>query len=247
MKARWSLHSQALHAEWTKLRTSPGILALLVAVVAGTVAVNAAAAAAACSGPSCGTDLPKLSLTGVHLGQAVVATLAVLVMGNEYSTGMVTVTLTAVPRRSWVLAAKAVVVAAVVAVAAAVAVAGSLIVGQLLLPAHDLVLRPAVGSVLYLVLVGVLSLGIATAVRNQAAAIGGVLALLYALPIVTGVVTDPAWLKRLQQVGPASAGLAVQATAGDPVISPWKGLGVLALWALGALLAGVTLLERRDA
>ncbi|GAA2071651.1 ABC transporter permease [Actinomadura alba] len=235
----------ALHAEWTKLRTSPGTLALLVVVVAGTVGVSAAAAA--CSGPGCGADLPKLSLTGVQLGQAVVAILAVLVMGNEYSSGMVKVTLTAVPRRSRVLAAKAVVVAAVVAVAAAVAVAGSLIVGRLLLPTHDLVLRPAVGSVLYLVLVGLLSLGTATAVRNPAAAISVVLTLLYALPIVTGVVTDPAWQKHLQQIGPASAGLAAQATTGDLVIGPWKGLGVLALWAFGALLAGGAVLKRRDA
>lgn len=235
----------ALHAEWTKLRTSPGTPALLIAVIAGTVGVSAAAAA--CSGSGCGTDLPRLSLTGVHLGQAVVAILAVLVMGNEYSSGMIAVTLTAVPRRSRVLAAKAVVVAAVVAVAAAVAVAGSLIIGRLLLPAHDLVLRAAVGSVLYLVLVGLLSLGTATAVRNPAAAIGVVLALLYALPIVTGVVTDPTWQKHLQRIGPASAGLAVQATTGDLVIGPWKGIGVLALWAFGALLAGCALLIRRDA
>jgi ABC-2 type transport system permease protein len=237
--------TRALHAEWTKLRTSPGTLALLAAVVAGTVGVSAAAAT--CSGPGCGSDLPKLSLTGVQLGQAIVAIVAVLVMGNEYSTGMLTVTLAAVPRRSRVLAAKAVVVAAVVAVAAAVAVAGSLVVGRLWLPAHNLAPRPAVGSVLYLMLIGLLSLGIATAVRNPAAAIGLVLALLYALPIISAAVTDPVWHKRLQQIGPVNAGLAVQATTGDAVIGPWKGLGVLALWTLGALVAGGAALQRHDA
>jgi ABC-2 type transport system permease protein len=236
----------AVHAEWTKLRTSPGTLALLLAVVAGTVGVSALAAR--CSGPSCGAaDLPRLSLTGVHLGQAVVAILAVLAMGNEYGSRMVLVTLAAVPRRYRVLVAKAVVVAAVVAVAAALAVAGSVGVGRLLLPAHDLVLRPAVGSVLYLVLVGLLSLGTATAVRHPAVAIGVVLALLYAAPIVTGVVTDPAWHKRLQQIGPATAGMAVQSTTGDAVIGPWSGLGVLALWAFGALGVGAVVLARRDA
>jgi ABC-2 type transport system permease protein len=235
----------ALHAEWTKLHTSPGSLALLVAIVAGSIGLSAAAAT--CSGPGCGADLPKLSLTGIQLGQAIVAILAVQVMGNEYRSRMVTVTLAAVPRRSRVLAAKATLVATVVAVTAAVAVAGSLIVARLLLPAHDLVLRPAVGSVLYLVLVGLLSLGTVTAIRNPAAAIGVVLALLYASPIIAGVVTDPAWQKHLQQIGPASAGLAVQATTGDPVMGPWKGLGILALWAFGALLAGGAVLERRDA
>jgi ABC-2 type transport system permease protein len=235
----------ALHAEWTKLRTSPGTLTLVVGVVIGTVGVSAAAAA--CAGPGCGTDLPKLSLTGVQLGQAAVAVLAVLVMGNEYSSGMVKVTLAAMPSRSRVLAAKAVVVAATALAAASVAVAGSLVVGRFLLPAHDLILRPAVGAVLYLVLVALLSLGITTAVRDPAAAIGVVLALLYALPIITAVVTDREWQARLEQVGPASAGVAVLATTGDPAIGPWKGLGVLVLWAFGSLLLGGALFGRRDA
>lgn len=235
----------ALYAEWTKLRTLPGTPVFLLAAIAGMVGVSAAAAA--CSGPGCEADLPKLSLTGVQLGQAVVAILAVRVMGDEYSSGLVTVTLAAMPRRGRVLAAKAVVVAAVVAVASAVAVAGCLVVGRLLLPAHDPTLRPAFGTVLYLVLVGLLCLGTATAVRNPPAAIGIVLALLYALPLITGVVTDPDRHRHLQQIGPASAGLAVQATTSDPVIGPWQGLGVLALWAFGALLAGGTVLHRRDA
>jgi ABC-2 type transport system permease protein len=235
----------ALHAEWTKLRTSPTTPALLLAVVAGTVGVSALAAT--CSGVSCPADLPKLSLTGVQLGQAVVAVLAVLVMGDEYGSGMAATTLTAVPRRSRVLAAKTVVVAAVVAGAAAVAVTGSLLVGRWQLPAHDLAYRPALGSVLYLVLVALLSLGAATAVRDSAAAIGVVLALQYAAPILVTVVSDPTWAERLQQVSPMTAGLAVQAAAGDAAIGPWKGLGVLALWAAGALLIGGAVLVRRDA
>lgn len=235
----------ALHAEWTKLHTSPGILMLLAAAIAGTVGISAAAAA--CSGPGCETDLPKLSLTGVQLGQAPVAMLAVLAIGNEFASGMITVTLTAMPRRSHLLAAKAVIVAAVVTVAAAIAVAGCVVIGQLLLPAHELVLRPAAGSVLYLVLIGLLSLGTATAVRNPAAAIGVILAVLYALPIITSGVTDPTWQQYLQWIGPASAGLAVQATTGDPIVGPLQGLGVLALWAIGALLIGGAFLNRRGA
>lgn len=240
----------AVHAEWTKLRTSPGTIGLLLAVVVATIGVSVlAAAATTCASQDCGQDLMKLSLTGVQLGQGVVAILAVLVIGNEYSTGMVRVTLAALPRRTGVLAAKAVIVTGVVAAAAVFAVLGSLAVGRFILPAHEFVVRPAVGSVLYLVLVGLLSLGTATAVRNPAAAIGIVLGLIYVFPIVTQVVTDPDWQKHLQQIGPMSAGLAVQATVnvdGLP-IGPWKGLGVLALWAVGALLAGGVLFERRDA
>ncbi|ONH26965.1 ABC transporter permease [Pseudofrankia asymbiotica] len=234
-----------LRAEWTKLRTSPGTCALLVGVVAGTVAVSAAAAGF--SDPLPGADLPRLSLTGVQLGQAIVAVLAVLAIGDEYASGMTAVTFTAMPRRSRVLAAKALVVAMVVAVVATAAVAASVVVGRLLLPTYTLAARPAIGSVLYLVLIALLSLGIATGVRSPAAGIGVVLALLYALPIVNAAVADPAWQRRLLRIEPASAGLAVQATSGDVAIGPWKGLGVLALWAAGALLAAAVLLERRDA
>ena len=87
---------------------------LLAGTIVLIVAVSAAATAAVrCpSGTACPVDTPKLSLTGIEFGQAVVAILAVLVISAEYSTGMIRITLTAIPRRSAVLAAKAVLVAA---------------------------------------------------------------------------------------------------------------------------------------
>lgn len=239
---RWMM-GRALLAEWTKLRTSPGTFGLLLTVIAGTTGLSAIVDAA-CSGATCG---PDIALTGVQLGQAVVAILAVLVIGNEYTTGMIAVTLAAVPRRFPVLAGKATVVAVLVAAAAAVAVAGTVAIGEALLPAYDATMRPAVGSVLYLVLIALLSLGVAATVRSPAAAIGSVLALLYAVPIIMSVVTDQKWHDRLEKYTPVSAGLAVQSTAPDPLIGPWKGLGVLALWTLAALIVGALTLQRRDA
>ena len=44
---------------------------------------------------------------------------------------------------------------------------------------------------LYLVLIALLSLGVATAVRDSAAAVGIVLGLLYLFPVLAAVVTDP--------------------------------------------------------
>jgi ABC-2 type transport system permease protein len=240
----------ALHAEWTKLRTSPDTIWLLPVLIVVTIGLGVTVDATTdCLSRECGKDLTKLSLTGVQLAQAVVAVLAVMVMGNEHSTGMLRVTLTAVPRRSAVLAAKAVVVTAVVAATAVPAVLGSLAAAAFLLPDHAFGVRPAVGSVLYLVLIGLLSLGTATAVRNPAAAIGVVLGLIYVLPILTQAVTDPDWQRHLLQIGPMNAGLAVQVTMDVErlPIGPWAGLGVVAGWAGLALLAGALLLERRDA
>jgi ABC-2 type transport system permease protein len=255
----------AVYAEWTKLRTVAGSGWLLVGAAAVTIAMSAAAAGAmSCSGVGCTVDAPRISLTGVQLGQAVVAVLAVLTVGGEYSTGLIRTTLTAMPRRGVVLAAKAVTVTGLVLMAGTVAVAGSLLAGRIILPGHGFTaahgypplslmdgptLRAAAGSVLYLGLVGLLSLGIATVVRDPAPAVGLVLALLYMFPILIHVVTDPRWVRRLQQWSPSNAGLAVQATRNlDTLpIGPWAGLGVLAAWAAAALLAGGLLLRLRDA
>jgi len=80
-------------------------------------------------------------------------------------------------------------------------------------------------------------------------AIGVVLGLLYLFPVVAAAVSNPHWQRHLEQIAPMSAGLAIQATTGlsGMPISPWAGLGVLAAWAAGAMLAGGLLLRFRDA
>ena len=254
-----------LHAEWTKLRTAPGTIGLLIAAVALTVAVSAAAAAATrCPAAGCGEDPAKVSLTGVYLGQVVVAVVAVLAISGEYSSGMIRTTLAAMPRRTTVLAAKAALVTGLTLAAGTLAVLGSLLAGRLILPGHGFtaahgfaplsladgpVLRAAAGSVLYLALIALLGLGAATAVRDSAVAIGLVLGLLYLFPIVAGVVSDSHVQRHLQQIAPMTAGLDIQATTGlrSLPLSPWAGLGVLAAWAAAALLIGGLLLRLRDA
>ena len=262
--ASWASMREALHAEWTKLRTAPGTLWLLLAVVALTVALSAGAAAAVrCPSAGCGQDPARISLTGVELGQAVVAVLGVLVISGEYGTGMIRTTFTAMPRRTTVLAAKAAILTGLVLAAGTIAVLASVLAGRLILPGHGFtaahgypplslgdgpVLRAAAGSVLYLALIALLSLGAATIVRDSAVAVGAVLGLLYLFPIIA-VVTDPHWRRHLEQIGPMSAGLAIQATTGlrSLPLSPWAGLGVLAAWAAAALLTGGLLLQLRDA
>jgi ABC-2 type transport system permease protein len=254
-----------LRAEWTKFRTAPGMFWLLLALVAVTVGGGAATAASiGCTSSGCAGDPARISLTGIQLGQAVVVIVAALLAGGEYRTGMIHTTLAATPRRITVLAAKAVVIAGVVGVAGTVAVAGSVLAGRAVLPgngftaAHGFaalslsdppVLRAASGSVLYLVLIAVLTVGVAMLARDSASAIGIVLGLLYVLAIVTQMVSDPQLRDRLEDIGPMSAGLSIQATrdlASLP-LSPWEGLAVVTAWAGGALLAGGVLLRFRDA
>lgn len=255
----------ALHAEWTKIRTLAGPRWLLLGAIAATVALSVAVTSVmTCDAAGCGHDATRLSLTGVQLGQALVVILAVLVISGEYGSGMIGTSLAAVPRRAVVLTAKAVTVTGVVAAAATIAVLGSLPAGRLILSdrgftaAHGYptlsladgpTLRATAGSILYLVLIALLSLGVATIVRDSATSIGVVMALLYLVPILAPVINDPHWQRLLRQVGPMTAGLAIQATTDlrSLPIDPWTGLGVLATWAAAALLAGALLLRLRDA
>jgi ABC-2 type transport system permease protein len=261
---RWAELRDALHAEWTKLRTTPAATWLTVATIVLTAGLGAAVAAATTYSAATGRDLAKLSLTGIDLGQAVIAVLAVVTISNEYGTGMIATTLTAMPRRATMLAAKACLVTAATVAAGTAAVLASLLAGRLVLAGNGFTaahgyallssgdgptLRAAAGSVLYLALIALLSLGIATAVRDSATAIGLVLGLLYLFPIIASAVPDPHWQRHLQQISPMDAGLAIQNTThlhGLP-ISPWAGLGVLAAWAAVAMIAGALTLRFRDA
>jgi ABC-2 type transport system permease protein len=102
---------------------------------------------------------------------------------------------------------------------------------------------------LYLTLIALLSLGLAAAVRDSAAAIGLVLGVLYLFPLAAAVIPNPALARHLQQIGPLPAGLDAQATTGINALPlpPWQGLGVVALWTAGALLLGALALTLRDA
>jgi ABC-2 type transport system permease protein len=255
----------ALHAEWTKLRTVASPRWLLLGMIAATVVFSAGATSVVtCMSAGCGGDMTKLSLIGVELGQALAAVLAVLVISGEYSSGMIRTTLTAMPRRATVFAAKAITLTGVVAVAGTTAVLGSLLAGRLILPRHGFTatrgypalsladgptLRATAGSILYLALIALLSLGIAAIVRDSATSIGLILGLLYLLPVISQVIGNPHWQRLLQQIGPMSAGLAIQATINlhSLPVSPWAGLGVTTGWAAAALVAGGLLIRKRDA
>lgn len=254
-----------LHAEWTKLRTAPGTFWLLLAAIALTIGLGAIAdAGAACRSAGCHQDPAKIGLTGVYIGQVLVAVAAVTIISTEYDTGMIRTTLTAMPRRSVVLAAKAIVAAGWALGAGVPAMIGSTLVGHVILPGRGFtpangyaslalsdaaMLRATFGSVLYLVLIALLSLGISTAVRDSAVGIGGVLGLLFVFPTALVMVSNPDWHRHLEQIAPMNAGLGIQATVDlhSLPLSGWAGLGVLGLWASGALILGALVLHVRDA
>jgi len=175
----------------------------------------------------------------------------VLAIGGEYGSGMIRLTLTAVPRRLTAFTAKALVTAAARARGER-ARRGRLGPGRMADP-------PAKGLIAangYLPL----SLGNAAglrpravpsstsrwspcspsalphAVRDSAAGIGVVLGILLLLPIISTVIPDQALSRHLEQLSPMTAGLYIQVTEGvrQLPLTPWQGLGVTAAWAAGA-------------
>jgi len=63
------------------------------------------------------------------------------------------------------------------------------------------------------------------------------------------VISDHTLARHLGQASPMIAGQYIEATTGAKSLplTPWQGVGVLALWAVGALLLGGLLLRFRDA
>jgi ABC-2 type transport system permease protein len=259
-----------LRAEWTKLATLRGNGWLLAGVVVILVGLAAAVTLSvplphcAPDATSCTEDTTRLSLGGVRLAQVLVVVLAAAAVCTEFENRMSTMTFAATPHRLRVLVAKALTVSAVTAGAGAVAVAGSLALARYTLPYHGFTAargypplslgdgalwRAGGGTVAYLCLIALMSLGVGAATRSNAATISTVLGLLFLFPLAAAAITAPRWQDRLHKWGPMDAGLAIQNTltpAPGPV-GPWPGLGILALWAAAAVVVGAVAVRFRDA
>jgi len=260
---------RALRMEWTKIRTIRSTSWSVLALVAATIAVSGFAAARTdptdCAPRPCTLDTVRIALGGVYIGQIAVVTLAAIAITAEYDTRTIGLTLQAEPRRWRVVAAKAAVVLVIVLVASALAVAGCVVAGRVILPHSGFTAatgypslfawgdaatrRALLGTVAYLGLIALLSLGIAAILRGTAASITTVLSLLYVVPIASRFVTDPEWQSRLAWAAPMTAGLVVQSTQplDEVTIGPWAGLGIVAAYAGVALIVGAVLFRTRDA
>jgi ABC-2 type transport system permease protein len=266
---------RVLLAEWTKLRSVPSTTWAVLAVIGLTVLLSFVVAASvdtAGSAPGCtpgaagcgDEDVVMNGLSGVLFGQFAVVAIAALAATGEYATDTMRSTLTAVPRRATVLAAKTVVVGALCLAAGLVASLAAFLVSQPILHgngfapeqgypfaslADEPVLRAVAGSGLYLALVGLLSLGVGVIVRHTAAAITTVFGLLL-VPFIAALLLPDHPRELVQKYSPMTAGLAIQRTVErlDSVpIGVWAGLGVLAAWAAAALLGALIVIHRRDA
>ncbi len=166
-----------LNAERIKLSTTRSLVwsAVAVAVLSIGLAVMQASTA---YGP--GRLAPEKAAMGVAIfGVPVLMILASLTVTNEYRSGLIRTTFMAVPNRTLVLAAKAVVAAVFSGVYAALMVLGSVLVAGLSL--SDPQVWRLVGAIaLYAMLAAVLGVGVGALMRASA----GAVALLLLWPLV---------------------------------------------------------------
>jgi ABC-2 type transport system permease protein len=253
---------ELLRSEWTKLRTVRSTvwtlgLTILIGIAISAIATGASRAtwSTMSAADRAGFDPIGRTLIGVYFGQFTIGVLGVLAMSAEYSTGTIRATFCAAPRRTSILAAKALVFGAVALVVSEIVAFASFFLGQAFLTApaaHATIgspgaLRAVAGSGLFLCVMGLFALGLATIIRHTAGAISALVALLLVLPLIIQAL--PTSLNNdLSRYTPLRIGAVM--VSGPPLshtFSPWTGLAVLLIYAAVLLAAGAVLLVKRDA
>lgn len=246
-----------LRSEWTKLRTVRSTMWSLGLVVVLSVGIGALASAEARLHyiPGSQIDPTRLSLVGVFFAQLVVGVLGILVMSGEYGTGTIRATLAATPRRHLVLLAKVVVFGAVSLVVSEVVAFASYLLGQALLGApapHTTLaspgaLRAVVGAGLYLCVLGLVALGLATIIRHTAGAIGAFVGVLLVVPIIVAALPSSIGDHLSRYLPDAIGRTLISYRTGSHAFTPWVGFAVLCAYAAGLLVIGAVVMARRDA
>lgn len=204
---------------------------------------------------------PTISLFGLLLGQLIIIVLGALVISSEYSTGMIRTSLTSMPRRGTVFAAKGTVFALVALVTGLVTSFLAFFVGQAILSTQQVnttlgapnVLRQVIGGGLFLAVTGLLSFGLAAILRHTAGAIASAIGLMFVLWILSNFLPPPpsGWFGAadIDKWIPFNAGSVIWNTqgAGTNPFSPWTGFAVFCGYAAFALIVGLILFRKRDA
>ncbi|MFC5804927.1 ABC transporter permease [Streptomyces formicae] len=252
-----------LQSEWTKIRTVASTTWTLVSAFAVTVAMSAALCAVMAATFD---DLPELeratfdptliSFSGMVLGQLAMVVFGVLVVGTEYSSGMIRTSLAAVPQRATFLFSKITIAGVLALVVGMVTSFLTFFLGQALLGEHrttigaENVLRAVVGGGLYMGLIAIFSMGVAAMLRSSMLSLGILMPFFF---LVSQILAAVPGARDVARYFPDQAGSKIMQVVPDAMNSqpapygPWAGLGIMLLWVVAALLGGYAVIKKRDA
>jgi ABC-2 type transport system permease protein len=251
--------SDVLASEWIKFRAVRSTCWLLVFAAVSALALSVVVASALAAAPAPagrgGQPVDPMLPGFASLEYAVLAVgvLGVRTVTSEYSSGLIRVTLTAVPQRGLLLTAKAAVVGVTALVLGELVSFISFFIVQATLSGKHLgvsLSRPgAAGGVLaegvLLAVCALAGVGVGVIVRRTAGALATLAGVIF-LPAVLGLLPAP-WNDRLGRFTLLDAAhqvvtLRPSATLFSPAIS----MLVLLAWPAAVLAAGAVLISRRD-
>ncbi|BCL27667.1 ABC transporter permease [Streptomyces aurantiacus] len=253
--------TQVLRSEWTKIRSVASTVWTLSLAAVVTVVLGVLIALLSknefddmSTEDQLSFDPTYISFAGTSLGQLAMIVFGVLVVGNEYSTGMIRTSLSAVPQRGTFLFSKMAVATGLAFLVAVVTSFVAFFLGQAMLGSHRAsisdpgVLRAIIGSALYMTLIAVFSMGVATMLRSPMLSLGVLMPFFFLISNILGNVSAT---KKIGQFLPDQAGSKIMQVVtpvdDDVPYGPWGGLGIMALWVVLAVAGGYALLKRRDA
>ncbi|MGW4030505.1 ABC transporter permease [Streptomyces sp. NPDC004838] len=246
--------SAALHSEWLKIRTVRSLLITLASVFVATLAFSLLMSGTFTAEDMAQPDYDPLrsSFFGLNFGMVGAVCFGALAVAGEYKSGVIRVSLAAVPRRGVFYAAKLAVIGALSLAMGMVTSLTCFLVGQYLIDAEGVGLsladpgapRAVIGCGINLALITLFAAGLATLLRSGAAVMGVLIPFTVLVSFVIGDIDDDGGIA---DFFPDRAGQQILLQDPTGPLGPWAGLGVLALWAGTAVLAGGISLRRRDA
>ncbi|MFJ9773397.1 ABC transporter permease subunit [Kitasatospora sp. NPDC101157] len=248
-----------LRSEWTKIRSVRSTVWTLALAFVVTVGIGALLSLLTNNNftefrrhDQSPFDATGTAFSGIMLGELAIIVFGVLAIGNEYSSGMIRVTLAAVPQRGTLLAGKAMVLGTLALAVSLVTAFVTFFVGQALLGSHSTslsepnVLRAVLGAALYLTMICLFSAGVTAMLHNQTLALGVLVPFFFLLSPILSAVPK---VKTLAHYFPDYAGsrvLLVYEQTGQPY-GPWAGFTICLAWTAAALVGGALVLKSRDA
>ncbi|MCY0933451.1 ABC transporter permease subunit [Streptomyces sp. H34-S4] len=258
-----SSYSAVFQSEWTKIRSVASTVWTLAAAALVTVGISSLLCAFISSSFK---DMPAqeqatfdptlASFAGMSLGQLAMIVFGVLVVGTEYSSGMIRTSLAAVPRRGSFLTGKLLVATGLALAVGLITSFASFFIGQAILGDRSIgidepnVLRAVFGAGLYMAMLALFSMGVAAMLRSSMLSLGILMPFFLLVSNILGAV--PA-TRKVAQYFPDQAGSKIMqvipgAMGSEKVpYGPWGGFGIMALWVLAAVLGGYLVLKKRDA